>query len=225
MTRFLFSYFISDIYPKELIISNASESTSIASYLDLLFTTDENNNITTKSQVQVKIYNSFGRILKIPNTDVLSFFLTSSLIFTPKSSPFLTLQNLLELLPISTTNENNNIATKLYNKRDVFSFYIVNLPFMSSNIRSAPAYGVYASQVICYVRCCSNCSDFLSRQRALVTRLLSQGCKVDRLSNMFRKFYGRHTDLVGQYKRNACQMFADSTCSNDLLAFLQICQG
>ena len=71
---------------------------------------------------------------------------------------------------------------------------------MSSNIPSAPAYGVYASQVIRYVRCCSNYSDFLLRHRALVTRLL-QGYKVNRLSNTFKKFYGRHTDLVGQYKK------------------------
>ena len=40
--------FISDIYPKELTISKTTESTSVASYLDLLFTRDENNNITTK---------------------------------------------------------------------------------------------------------------------------------------------------------------------------------
>ena len=81
---------------------------------------------------------------------------------------------------------------------------------MSSNIPSAPTYGVYASQLIRYARCCSNYSDFLSRHRALVTRLLSQGYKVNRLSNTFKKFYGRHTDLVGQYKKNVCQMFADS---------------
>ena len=30
------------------------------------------------------------------------------------------------------------------------------------------------------------------------------------LSNRFEKFYGRHTDLVGQCKKNVCQMFADS---------------
>ena len=48
------------------------------------------------------------------------------------------------------------------------------------------------------------------RHRALVKRLLSQGYKVNRLSNTFKKFYGRHTDLVGQYKKNVCQMFADS---------------
>ena len=100
--------------------------------------------------------------------------------------------------------------TKLYDKRDTFGFHIVNFPFMSSNIPSAPAYGVYASQLIRYACCCSNYSDFLLRHRALVTRLLSQGYKVNRLSNTFKKFYGRHTDLVEQYKKNVCQMFADS---------------
>ena len=40
--------FISDIYPKELTISETTESTSVASYLDLLFIRDKCNNITTK---------------------------------------------------------------------------------------------------------------------------------------------------------------------------------
>ena len=146
-----FKEFISDIYPKELTISETTESTSVASYLDLLFTRDKSNNITTK----------------------------------------------------------------LNDKRKTFGFHIVNFPFMSSDISSAPAYGVYASQLIRYARCCSNYSDFLSRHRALVTRLLSQGYKVNRLSNTFKKFYGIHTDLVGQYKKNACQMFADSISWND----------
>ena len=132
-----FKEFISDIYPKELTISETTESTSVASYLDLLFILDNSNNITTK----------------------------------------------------------------LDDKRDTFGFHIVNFPFMTSNIPSVPAYGVYASQLIRYVRCCSNYSDFLSRHRALVTRLLSQGYKVNRLSNTFKKFYGRHIDLVGQYKK------------------------
>ena len=141
-----FKEFISDIYPKELTISETTEPTSVASYLDLLFTRDRSNNITTK----------------------------------------------------------------LYDKRDAFGFHIVNFPFMSSNIPSAPAYGVYASQLVRYGRCCSSYSDILIRHRALVKRLLSQGYKVNRLSNTFKKFYGRHTDLVGQYKKNVCQMFADS---------------
>ena len=87
---------ISDIYPEELTISDITESTSVASYLDLLFTRDENNNITTK----------------------------------------------------------------LYDKRDAFGFHIVNSPFMSRNIPSAPAYCVYASQLTRYAHCCSNYCDF-----------------------------------------------------------------
>ena len=70
-----FNEFISDIYPKELTISETTESTSVSSYLDQLFTRDQNNSITTK----------------------------------------------------------------LYDKRDVFGFHIVNFPFMSSNFPSAPA--------------------------------------------------------------------------------------
>ena len=46
---------------------------------------------------------------------------------------------------------------------DASGFHIVNFPFMSSNIPSAPAYGVYASQLIRYACCCSNYSDFLPR--------------------------------------------------------------
>ena len=43
-----FKEFISDIYHKELTISETTESTSVASYLDLLFTRDKNDGITTK---------------------------------------------------------------------------------------------------------------------------------------------------------------------------------
>ena len=39
-----------------------------------------------------------------------------------------------------------------------------------------------------------------------MTRLMSQGYKVNYLSNTLKKLYGRHTDLVGQYKENVCQM-------------------
>ena len=135
------------IFTPSTHISETTESTSVASYLDLLFTRDKSNNITTKLCLD---------------------------------------------------------------KRDAFGFHVVKFPLMSSNISTAPTYGVYASQLIRCARCCSNYSDFLSRHRALMTRFLSQDYKVNHLSNTFKKFYGRHTDLVGQYKKDICQIFADS---------------
>ena len=66
--------------------------------------------------------------------------MNSSLISTQKNSSFQTTEftsiaSYLDLL--FTRDENNNIATKLYDKRDPFGFHIVNFPFMSSNIPSA----------------------------------------------------------------------------------------
>ena len=55
-----------------------------------------------------------------------------------------------------------------------------------------------------------------------MTRLLSQGYKIKRLSNTFKKCYGRHADLFGQYKKNVCQMFADSISQNDFHFFMDL---
>ena len=57
-----------------------------------------------------------------------------------------------------TRDEQGNITTRVYDKRYAFCFHTLNFPFMSSNIPSAPAYGVYASQLIRYARCSSNYS-------------------------------------------------------------------
>ena len=70
---------------------------------------------------------------------------------------------------------------------------------MSSIIPSAPAYGVYLNSLIMHV-----VAQTISRHKALVTRLLSQGYKVKIVCPSHLKFYGRLTDLVGQYKENIC---------------------
>ena len=139
-----FNEFISDIYSKKLTISETTESTSLASYLHLLFTRDESNNITTK----------------------------------------------------------------LYDKRDAFGFHIELSLYVKQYSISTSLQCLWISA---HLLCCSIYSDFLSLRRALVTRLLSQGYKINCLSNTFKKFYGRHTDLIGQYKKNVCEMFADCT--------------
>ena len=77
--------------------------------------------------------------------------------------------------------DNGKLTTRLYDKRDDFNFPIVNFPFLSSNPPSAPAYGVYVSQLIRYARACSNYQDFMERGKVLTTKFLSQGYQKTKL--------------------------------------------
>ena len=92
--------------------------------------------------------------------------------------------------------DNGKLTTRLYDKRDDFNFPIVNFPFLSSNIPSAPAHGVYVSQLIRYARTCSNYQDFMERGKVLTTELLSQGYQKTKLVATLKKFYGRHHEAV-----------------------------
>ena len=83
-----------------------------------------------------------------------------------------------------------------YDKRDDFNFPIVNFPFLSSDIPSAPAYGIYVSQLIRYARACSNYQVFMEHGKVHTTKFLSQGCRKPKLVATLKKLYGRHHDLV-----------------------------
>jgi hypothetical protein len=93
------------------------------------------------------------------------------------------------------------LNTKLYDKRDDFNFPIINFPFLSSNIPSAPAYGVYVSQLICYSRACGEYHYVLfDRASRLTRKLQKQGYVAPRLLSSLNKFYGRHHVLVDRYE-------------------------
>jgi hypothetical protein len=81
--------------------------------------------------------------------------------------------------------------TKLYDKRDFFTFPIVNVPFMGSNIRAPQAHGVYISQLIRYSRACVQ-----YRVQLLSKKVLKQGYVAPRLKSSLQKLYGRHHNLL-----------------------------
>ena len=111
-------------------------------------------------------------------------------------------------LHLEIDNE-GRLKTKLYDKRDDFSFPIVNFPFLSSNIPAAPAYGVYISQLIRYSRACISYHDFLDRGLLLTRKLLNQEFQMVKLKSSLRKFYGRHHELVDRYGITVSQMISD----------------
>ena len=67
------------------------------------------------------------------------------------------------------------LRTSLYDKRDDFNFHITNFPFLSSNIPSSPAYGVFISQLLRCTRACSSYECFILRAARLSSKLLGQG--------------------------------------------------
>ena len=104
---------------------------------------------------------------------------------------------------------NGQLHTSIYDKRDDFNFHITNFPFLSSNIPSSPAYGVFISQLIRYSRACSSYECFILRARRLSSKLLKQGYLAERLKSSFRKFYGRYGDLIRQYEVSLSRMLND----------------
>ena len=92
------------------------------------------------------------------------------------------------------------LHTSIYDKRDNFNFYITNFPFLSSNILTSPAYGVFISKLIRYARACSSYRCFILRATRLSNKNLEQGYAKERLKSSLRKFYGRYGDLIKQYE-------------------------
>ena len=140
-----FEHYLGQMYPAELEIKDTTESTTSASYLDLLL--------------------SIGR--------------------------------------------DGQLLTSIYDKQDDYNFHITNFPFLSSNIPSSPAYGVFISQLIRYARACSSYECFILRARRLSSKLLKQGYLVERLKSSFRKFYGRYGDLIQQNEVSLSRMLND----------------
>ena len=96
-----------------------------------------------------------------------------------------------------------------YDKRDGFNFHITNFPFLSSNIPSSPAYGVFITQLIRYARANSSNECFILRTVRLSNKLLGQGYVKERLRSSLRKFYGRYGDLFKQYEAPLSRLLHD----------------
>ena len=157
---------------KELGLDNCSIPTGNSAYTLCQMSSEDIVNIhdldklikkATESLRESSIYHTV--ILMTLSVSITTTLRNLFLIFTPKK---LTISGTRESTSVAsyrdllfTRDRSNNLKTKLYDKRDAFGFHIVNFPFMSSNIPSAPAYGVYASQIIRYAHCCSNYSNFL----------------------------------------------------------------
>ena len=65
-----------------------------------------------------------------------------------------------ESLDFDLSIHNNNVSTKIYDKRDYFDFDYVKLPFLDGDVPRRPSYGVYISQLLCFARASSHVNEF-----------------------------------------------------------------
>ena len=88
------------------------------------------------------------------------------------------------------------ISCKIDDKRDEFDFEIVNFPYLDGDFPRRASYGVYISQLIRFARVSSHVSDFNTRNKLLIAKLLNQGYGYHKRRKAFYKFYRRRFDLV-----------------------------
>ena len=84
-------------------------------------------------------------------------------------------------LDLQLTINKNKITTKIYDKRDDFSFNIVNYPHLDGDVPKATSYGVYISQLNRFAKACTNIDDFHLRNLNITKKLLKQGYRFHRL--------------------------------------------
>ena len=125
-----------------------------------------------------------------------------------------------------------DLITRLYDKRDDFNFSIVNFPFLCSSIPSAPAYGVYVSQLIRYARA-FKLSGLHGAWESSHYRVVEPGVSKHQIGS--KKFYGRHHDLVNPYNVAVYRIVSDvlpvtlsrlpksRTYASTYISFVQAC--
>ena len=119
---------------------------------------------------------------------------------------------------LQSIESDGQLRTSLYDKRDDFNFHITNFPFLSSNIPSSPAYGVFISPLIRNARAYSSNECFIQRAARLSSKL--QGYVMERLKSSLRKLMvdmGISSNIMKSPSPKCYMTFWDMTIYNDTL--------
>ena len=118
----------------------------------------------------------------------------------------------LSYLDLEVNIVEGKFTTAVFDKRDGFSFHIVNFPYMDSNIPSKPAYGVYISQLVRIGCICDNYKSSYTRHHLLTCRLVKQGFLYDKLVTSFKKFCGGYPDIFSKFGVSVRRHVEDGVC-------------
>ena len=103
-------------------------------------------------------------------------------------------------MDITVNQTNKQFHYTLYDKRNDFSFKVISMPNLKSNIPISPAYGVFYSQVVRLFRANNNLLGFINNVKALSEKLCNQNFNKANLFhqlNLFSKAY--RSDILGKF--------------------------
>ena len=107
--------------------------------------------------------------------------------------------NEVSFLDLNLIFKDSKIYTYIYDKRDSFSFQIVNFPVLSGNIPKSSSYGVFIGELVRYARGCTYFSHFRERTLLLIAKLKTQFFTLKRLKKTWVKFCNSHILLIQKY--------------------------
>ena len=102
-------------------------------------------------------------------------------------------------LDLKIISQNSNLTFSIYDKREDFSFEIVNFPYLDSCIPKGSALGVFISQLIRYSRINSTFQDFKAKCKQLTEKLRKQGYLYKDLKRLILKFFSDRQSLISKY--------------------------
>ena len=113
--------------------------------------------------------------------DIAKEMYPPSLELTQENEDF-TMANVLDM---KAKIVDGRFETATYCKTDDFSFKVISLPFLESNLSSRVCYLVFFSQILRYVRLTTNLIDFENRVSKLAHSLIDRGYKRNLLRHEF----------------------------------------
>ena len=103
-------------------------------------------------------------------------------------------------LDLQLSISNDIVSTKICDKRDDFDFEVVNFTFLDGDVPRSISYGVYIFQLIRFARASTYVTDFKTRNKWLIQKLLKQDYRYNKLCKTFSKFYRRYYDLISKFQ-------------------------
>ena len=101
-------------------------------------------------------------------------------------------------LDLHLSISNDIVSTKIDDKRDNFDFEIPNFSFLDDDVPRSTSYGVYVSQLIRFAS--SYVTDFNTRNKLLIQKLLKQGYWYHKLRKTWSNFFRRYYDLISRFQ-------------------------